>query len=211
MSGDSTEPVPTDITLHKNTHILEVKFSDGQHYEFPCEYLRVFSPSAEVKALTNRGQVVMGKQAVNISQITPVGHYAIKIDFDDGHDTGIYSWSTLYELGRDQERNWAEYEQKVIDGRQAKMHSGPISVSILYFVNLPDELGIDSETSELPDSVTTVQQLVVWLRARGERWEKSLGQYPLKITVNKQFVETNTLLKHKDEIAIVPVPPTVAG
>ncbi|GMR18831.1 MAG: hypothetical protein BMS9Abin33_1276 [Gammaproteobacteria bacterium] len=211
MPGDSTEPVPTDITLHRNTRILEVTFSDGADFRFSCEYLRVFSPSAEVKVLANRGEVVTGKQDVNINQITPMGNYAIKIDFDDGHDTGIYSWPTLYELGKDQDKNWAAYEQKVIDNRSSEIQSGPVSVHILYFVNLPDELGIDNETSELPDSVTTVNNLVEWLKARGEVWEKALGQYPLKITVNKQFVETDFLLKHNDEIAIVPVPPSLTG
>lgn len=215
MTSDSTERVPTDITLHKKARVLEVAFNDGARFKFPCEYLRVFSPSAEVKVLTNRGEVVTGKQDVNINQITPIGNYAIKIDFDDGHDTGIYSWPTLYELGTEQDKNWTEYEQKLIKNRSSETRpgnqSGPISVHILYFVNLPDELGIDNETSELPDSVTTVEQLVEWLKARGEVWQKALGQHPLKITVNKQFVETNTVLKHNDEIAVVPTPPSLTG
>lgn len=101
---------PTDIRLHRVSRILEVTFEDGAHFELPCEYLRVFSPSAEVRG-HGPGQEVLqtGKEDVNIIAIEPIGHYAVKLVFDDGHDSGLYSWNLLYQLGVHQERNWQHY------------------------------------------------------------------------------------------------------
>lgn len=106
----TSAPKPTDINLHQQSRILEVAFEDGSHFELPCEYLRVYSPSAEVQG-HGPGQEVLqvGKEQVNITAIEPVGNYAVKLEFDDGHNTGIYSWDTLYDLGRDKEENWANY------------------------------------------------------------------------------------------------------
>ena len=101
---------PTDIKLHQKSRVLELTFDDGAHFELSCEYLRVYSPSAEVRG-HGPGQEVLqlGKENVNITGIEPVGNYAIQLDFDDGHNTGIYSWDTLYTLGKEQEALWAEY------------------------------------------------------------------------------------------------------
>lgn len=101
---------PTDIRLHRASHILEVTFDNNETFHLPCEYLRVHSPSAEVQG-HGAGQRVLqvGKQNVNIQAIEPVGNYAVLLKFDDGHQTGIYSWSTLYELGRNQDENWRQY------------------------------------------------------------------------------------------------------
>jgi len=98
---------PTEINLHQVTRVLEVKFEDGRVFSLPVEYLRVFSPSAEVRG-HGPGQEVLqvGKREVNISAIDPVGMYAVKFVFTDGHDTGIYSWEYLYELGEKQDGNW---------------------------------------------------------------------------------------------------------
>jgi len=101
--------VPTEITLHRASRMLELRFDDGAHYQLPCEYLRVYSPSAEVRGHGGPIQTVPGKRAVNIVGIEPVGHYAVKLVFDDGHDSGLYAWDMLYELGRDQARNWQDY------------------------------------------------------------------------------------------------------
>lgn len=108
--GSAVIPVPTLIKLHKQSRQLEVIFDSGEHYMLPCEYLRVFSPSAEVRG-HGPGQEVLqlGKEQVNISEIEPVGHYAVKLHFDDGHNSGIYSWQVLYELGSNQQRNWQDY------------------------------------------------------------------------------------------------------
>ena len=103
-------PHPSGITLHKASHVLEVAFDTGEVFRLPCEYLRVHSPSAEVQG-HGPGQRVLqhGKQHVNIAEIVPVGHYGVLLKFDDGHDTGIYSWNVLYDLGRNQAENWEGY------------------------------------------------------------------------------------------------------
>ena len=101
---------PTDITLHKKSRTLEVAFDSGEHFTLPAEYLRVYSPSAEVQGHGPGQQVlVAGKREVGIMELEPVGNYAVKLVFSDGHDSGLYSWNVLYELGRDQAANWQQY------------------------------------------------------------------------------------------------------
>lgn len=103
-------PTPTLIRLHQQSRLLEVGFDDGSQFRLSCEYLRVNSPSAEVQGHGPDQRVtVPGKREVNIRAINPVGHYAVLLVFDDGHQTGIYSWETLYTLGREQEARWAAY------------------------------------------------------------------------------------------------------
>ena len=104
------EHTVTDIRLKKVSRVLELEFDDGARFALPCEYLRVFSPSAEVRG-HGPGQEVLvtGKETVNIAGIEPVGHYAVKLIFDDGHDSGLYSWDYLYELGTAHESNWRQY------------------------------------------------------------------------------------------------------
>ena len=111
---DRNTPRPTEITLHKASRVLEVAFEDGAHYELPCEYLRVYSPSAEVRG-HGPGQETLqiGKENVNITSIRPVGSYAICPVFSDGHDTGIFTWETLYELGINQREWWGEYLRRL--------------------------------------------------------------------------------------------------
>jgi len=107
---NTSQPVPTEICLHAQSRVLEMRFSDGAHFELPCEYLRVYSPSAEVRG-HGAGQEVLqtGKRSVAITAIEPVGQYAVKLVFDDGHDSGLYSWRYLYELGSRQADNWRDY------------------------------------------------------------------------------------------------------
>src|SRR5438309_2213771 len=107
---DKNSPRPTDINLHQRTRIFDIKFDDGESFSMSCEYLRVFSPSAEVRG-HGPGQEVLqtGKRDVNIDAIEPVGVYAVKLVFTDGHDTGIYSWDYLYDLGVKQDENWKSY------------------------------------------------------------------------------------------------------
>lgn len=100
---------PTDITLHQRSRILEVSYADGASYQLPLEYLRVYSPSAEVRGHGGPMQLVTGKREVGVKSIEPVGQYAIQLYFDDGHSTGVYSWDMLRELGDEQEANWADY------------------------------------------------------------------------------------------------------
>lgn len=105
---------PTEIKLHQKSRVLEISFDDGQTYKLPCEYLRVYSPSAEVRG-HGPGQEVLqvGKEAVNITQIEPVGTYAVALHFDDGHNSGIYSWEYLHDLGVNQDANWKRYLERL--------------------------------------------------------------------------------------------------
>ena len=115
-------PKPTDIKLHQASRVLELHFDDGFSCNLTCEYLRVHSPSAEVRG-HGPGQEVLqvGKQDVNIEGIEPVGNYAVKLVFDDGHDSGLYSWDTLYELGQNYESNWQDYLKRLEEaGHQRK-------------------------------------------------------------------------------------------
>jgi len=108
------DPVPTEIRLRTRSRLLEVSFDDGSRFELPFEYLRVYSPSAEVKGHgPGEGVLVTGKEQIGVRAIEPIGQYAVKLVFDDGHDTGLYSWKYLHELGRERERKWAEYQARV--------------------------------------------------------------------------------------------------
>lgn len=106
----TTEPTPTEIRLRTASRRLAVSFDDGASFELPFEYLRVYSPSAEVKG-HGPGQEVLqtGKEDVNVTRIEPVGRYAVRLVFDDGHNTGLYTWRYLHELGREQDTRWADY------------------------------------------------------------------------------------------------------
>ena len=107
-------PQPTSITVHQASRQLEVGFDDGATFRIPFELMRVYSPSAEVRG-HGPGQETLqtGKRNVDIVAIEPVGQYAIKPTFSDGHDTGLFSWDTLYELGSQQQKLWADYEERL--------------------------------------------------------------------------------------------------
>jgi len=119
-------PYPTEITLHQASRVLEVTFSDGQRFRLPCELLRVYSPSAEVRG-HGPGQEVLqvGKQDVAITAVEPIGAYAVRLVFSDGHDTGLYSWDYLYHLGTNQESLWQDYVRRL---DAAKATRSPASV-----------------------------------------------------------------------------------
>ena len=104
------KPIPTEIKLHQQSKVLEVSFNDGAHFNFPCEFLRVYSPSAEVRG-HGPGQetLQLDKEDVNITEIAQVGNYAIQPTFSDGHTTGIFSWEELHHLGLRQDALWQEY------------------------------------------------------------------------------------------------------
>ena len=101
---------PTEIKLHQKSRVLEIQYADGRSFRLPYEFLRVYSPSAEVRG-HGPGQEVLqtGKEQVRVVKVEPIGHYAVRLHFDDGHNTGLYTWQYLYELGRDRERNWQGY------------------------------------------------------------------------------------------------------
>ena len=107
-------PKPTDIILHRASHTLEVAFDDGSRYRLPCEYLRVYTPSAEALG-HGAGQEILqvGKENVGITEIKPVGNYGITPVFTDGHNSGIYTWDLLYQLGNDYCTLWTNYLQEL--------------------------------------------------------------------------------------------------
>ena len=117
-------PQPTEIKLHRQSRLLELAFADGSTFRLPCEFLRVYSPSAEVRG-HGPGQEVLqtGKKDVEISRVEPVGNYAVQLAFSDGHDTGIYSWELLYDYGVHQEEMWQHYLRRMAESgasREAK-------------------------------------------------------------------------------------------
>ena len=108
------EITATQLRLRRQSRLLEVSFDDGSRYELPFEYLRVYSPSAEVRGHgEGEGVLVVNKQSVGIRAIEPVGQYAVRLVFDDGHDTGLYTWKYLHELGAEHDRRWSEYLERV--------------------------------------------------------------------------------------------------
>lgn len=103
-------PVPVEIRLRRAEKLLEIDFDDGSRFRLPAEYLRVESPSAEVQGHgAAQKKIIAGRRHVGIMAVEPVGHYAVRLSFDDLHDTGIYSWDYLHELGREQDRRWQDY------------------------------------------------------------------------------------------------------
>jgi DUF971 family protein len=121
----SDKPKPVDIVLHQQSHKLEIAFDDGARFELPCELLRVYSPSAEVRGHWGQyAKLQVDKQDVNITEIKPVGAYAVKLFFDDGHNSGLYDWGFLYDLGRKRDIYWNEYLQKLAEaGHERKAPS----------------------------------------------------------------------------------------
>ena len=110
----ASEVFPKEIKLHQKSRLMEIAFSDGRSFRLPYEFLRVHSPSAEVRG-HGPGQEVLqtGKRLVELRSLEPVGSYAVQPLFSDGHGTGIYSWEYLYELGENQEKMWAQYLEKL--------------------------------------------------------------------------------------------------
>ena len=105
---------PTSIKLHRKSRVLDVAYADGTRYTLPCEYLRVFSPSAEVRGHGGgEPTLVPGKRAVSIERVEPVGSYAVRLVFDDGHDSGLYSWDVLEDLGANQAAHWQRYVERL--------------------------------------------------------------------------------------------------
>jgi DUF971 family protein len=109
-------PHPTNIKSRTKSRLLEVSFDDGSVFELPYEYLRVYSPSAEVRGHgPGQEQLQLAKHEVVITKVEPVGNYAVKLVFDDGHDTGLFTWAYLYELGRDRPQKWQNYLDRLKD------------------------------------------------------------------------------------------------
>ncbi len=113
-SLDKTTPSPTELKLHQNSQVLEIAFADGMQFKLPYELLRVYSPSAEVRGHGPGEEVLqVGKKGIQITQVEPVGAYAVQLTFSDGHDTGLYSWDYFYHLGVNHKAMWTHYLQRM--------------------------------------------------------------------------------------------------
>ncbi len=205
-----TEPAilrhPTEINLHSKSRLLSIVFDDGKRFELPCEYLRVFSKAAEVRTMDTP---VIGKEAVNIERIEPQGQYAVRIVFDDGHDTGIYSWGTLYSLGEHQHAKWQDYLSKLetMGVERQEQPAGEKRVTLLYFAWMARKMRKESEQVTLPPQVEDVTGLLTWLGRRKRGSAPLFNTAQLRVTVNKQFTEELTKLHDGDEIGFVPTSP----
>ncbi len=117
--------LPVEITLHRQRRVLEVAFDDGARFELPCEYLRVYSPSAEVQGHHNEGAVLqVGKEEVNITEMKQIGQYALKIFFDDKHRSGLFTWNYLYDLGQNYDSNWVDYLRRLEEAGHQRKSAG---------------------------------------------------------------------------------------
>ena len=115
MAGlQAKSPTPTALTIHSQSRLLEIGFSDGANFKIPFELMRIYSPSAEVQG-HGPGQEVLqtGKRDVNVVELEPIGNYAVKPVFSDGHESGLFTWDYLYHLGADQTQLWADYERRL--------------------------------------------------------------------------------------------------
>ena len=123
-------PVPTEIRLHRASRVLELAYASGQRYSLSCEFLRVHSPSAEVRG-HGPGQEILqtGKRMVAIDRIESIGDYAVQFHFSDGHDSGIYAWDYLYALCRSHDSLWADYLQRIAAARASREPAGPVLIA----------------------------------------------------------------------------------
>ena len=202
MGQEDNQPVqvPTGIKLHKGSRYLEVIYPNGDVYKLPCEYLRAFSPAAEENISRTMGSAISRKKDVNISAINPVGSYALQIVFDDGHETGIYSWATLYDMSVNMKRDWEDRDS--VSEEDELEDEGERTITILYFAALAKRLELDNETITLPEDVVTISDLIPWLMTRGGEWKRALAGN-LKITVNRQFSDMSRKIHDDDEVALV--------
>jgi molybdopterin converting factor small subunit len=156
------------------------------------------------------GRPVTGKEEVNIERVEPQGQYAVRIFFDDGHDTGIYSWDTLYALGAERERNWASYLQDLerIGYRRQEPQQEEKRIKLLYFSWLARKLRKEMEELVAPASVSDVDGLLVWLGRRKPGAAPLFDPERVRVTLNKQFTEGFSKIHDGDEVGIVPNSPT---
>ncbi len=197
-------PIPEELRLDRQARELHVRFDDGAAFVLPCEYLRVFSPSADVKTARARGDLVTDKQSVNIERIEPCGTYAVRLYFSDGHNTGIYSWESLYQLGQDRQKNWQQYLVDLEQRRRSPAGGEERVVTLLLFGALAKELEMERVDVALPSETTTVAEFLYWLRQRGDDWHEAIDPRRLTVTVNRQSAEPTTRLHNGDEVSLTP-------
>ena len=207
MTDQSTRHHPIDINLHRKSRILFIAFDDGETFDLPCEYLRVFSKAAEVRTMEGP---VTGKEEVSIETIEPQGQYAVRIVFDDGHDTGIYSWDTLYALGAERDKNWSEYLEALerIGYQRQETEQAQKRIKLLYFNWMAQKMRKETEEVVVPPNIADVDALLVWLGRRKPGAVPLFDRERVRVTLNKQFTEGFSKLHDGDEVGIVPTSPT---
>ena len=204
----SDKHTPTEIKLHQKSQLLEISFASDENFKLPSEYLRTHAKSAEIEA---SDKPVFGKADVKLEKIEPQGNYALRLYFDDGYDSGIFSWDTFYELGKAYETNWAQYLTSLEEfGLKRNLSTenteGEATVRLMYFMtNMLKVTKKETEEIPLPARIRDVEKLLKLLRMRGKDWETMFNEDAVQITVNKQFAELFTKLENGDEIAFVPV------
>ncbi|MCW8853850.1 MAG: gamma-butyrobetaine hydroxylase-like domain-containing protein [Gammaproteobacteria bacterium] len=204
----ASKHIPTEIKLHQKSKILEISFETGENFKYPCEYLRTHAKSAEIET---SDIPVAGKAEVNIEKIEPQGNYALRLFFNDGYDTGIFSWDTFFDLGTHYDTNWAKYLDAIEKhglkrSTREKPEDGKIKIKVLYFMtNMLKVTKKETEELILPESINEVQKLLKFLRFKGKEWETMFADDAVQVTVNKQFAELFTKLEHGDEVAFVPL------
>ena len=204
----SDKHTPTEIKLHSKSQLLEISFADGKNFKLPSEYLRTHAKSAEIEA---SDKPVFGKADIKLDKIEPQGNYALRLYFDDGYDSGIFSWDTFYELGHNYETNWENYlsqlqKYKLQREPTNKAKAGEATIRLMFFMtNMLKVTRKETEELVLPEGIREVEKLLKFLRMRGTDWERMFADDAVQITVNKQFAELFTKLEDGDEIAFVPV------
>ncbi len=200
---------PVDIKLHTKSRLLEIEFSGGENFKLSAEYLRTHAKSAEIRT---SHIPVTGKADVNIENIEPQGTYGLRLFFDDGYDSGIYSWDTLFELGEHYDANWQAYldaleTHQLTRGHRSISDNETVRIKLLYFMDrLIKITQKEEELLELSKDITKVEDLLGFLRKRGFAWKRAFEEDAIQFTVNKEFAELFTLLEDGDEIAFVPKP-----
>lgn len=192
-------PVPTGIKLHKKSRYLEIIYPEGDVFKLPCEYLRLFSPTAEEKISRSKVSHAKARHDVNISAINPVGSYALQIVFDDGRETGIYSWSRLYDMAMNLKKDWEDRSPSLTDVTKNK--EAKRTITIFYLSVLAKRLGLENETITLAEDIATIDDLIPWLMTRRGEWKRALAG-TLKITMNHRFVRMTDLISDGDEVAL---------
>ena len=204
MTDQTDSITPTGISLHQKSRLLEITFSDEFRFNYPYEYLRVFH-----NGIQDQENPVHGKDSVDITHVAPQGTEALQLDFSDGC-TGSYTWSVLHQLGVNYQQNWKAYldllqKHGLTRGAdRAAGADGQVSIRLLYFIQLAKLAGKDGETVQIPAAVTSVADLLAWLRKRGPEWAEACADDKVQVTVNKHFAELFTRVDHGDEVAIVP-------
>lgn len=204
----SSKHTPSEIKLHQKSQLLEISFDSGENFKLTSEYLRTHAKSAEIETAE---KPVFGKADIKLEKIEPQGNYALRLYFDDGYDSGIFSWDTFYQLGTEYDTNWAQYLTKLEKyglqrGLANKAAEGQASIRLMYFMtNMLKVTRKETEELPLPASIRDVEKLLKLLRMRGKDWDRMFADNAVQITVNKQFAELFTKLEDGDEVAFVPL------